>query len=70
MHAHVSLHDIVHHSIYAQMVLASDIGRLVDAHDACGHNLCYGVHYGPPLSTVVYPHTALRFLPPARGSRQ
>jgi len=62
-HAHFSLHDIVHHSVYAQTVLASDIGRLADAHDACGLNRFYGVHYEPPLPTVVYPHTALRFLP-------
>lgn len=67
-HAHFSLHDIVQHSIYAQTVLSSDIRRLADAHDACGHNLFFGVHYEPPLPTVVYPHTALRFVPARAGT--
>jgi len=63
LHPHFSLHDIVHHSIFAQTVLARDVAGLASARDACGLNLFYGVQYEAPIPTVVYPHTALRFLP-------
>jgi len=69
MHAHFLLHDLVHHSVYAQTVLASDISRLADAHDVCGLNHFYSVLYEPPMLTVVYPHTALRFLPACLAPR-
>jgi len=72
LHPHFSLHDLVHHSIFAQTVLTRDITALAGARDACGLSLFYGVHYEAPVPTVVYPHTALRFLParaPAAAAR-
>jgi len=69
MHAHFSLHDILHHSVHAQTVLASDSNQLADALDACGLNCFYSVHYEPSLLTVEYPHTTLRFLPACLAPR-
>lgn len=66
-HAHLSLDDITHHSLYTRTVLSDSVMKMLDARDSCGFGMFYAVQYAPPLPIMLYPHTTLAFVAASRG---